>query len=63
MKLKKLKSILFSTTGDIQFAVVYDYEEQIDLENGCSIEYAIANYGEQTVRRIQAYEGELVIEI
>ena len=52
MKLKDLSSILYSKTGNIQFAIVYDYENHIDLEHGCSVEYAITHYGDYKVRRI-----------
>lgn len=52
MKLKDLSSILYSKTGNIQFAIVYDYENNRELEHGCSIDYAVANYGDYKVKRI-----------
>ena len=69
MKLKDLKPILYSETGAIQWAIVYDYEKNEDLEYGCSIEFAICHYGEYEVKRISScynYEKEdhyLVITI
>jgi hypothetical protein len=63
MKLKDLKPVLYSLCGDVQFAIVYDWEENRDLENGCSVEYAIDKYGDRPVRRIGAEGGQLVISI
>lgn len=59
MKLKELKSILYSQTGSFQWAIVYDWAKNIDLEKGCSIEYAIEHYGECEVKKIQScYESD-----
>lgn len=55
MKLKDLKPILYSTTGGIQWAVVYDLEKNEDIERCCSVEFAIAHYGECEVKRINSY--------
>lgn len=55
MKLKDLKPILHSTTGVIQRAIIYDLEKDEDIKYGCSIEYAIVNYGECEVKRIHSY--------
>lgn len=63
MKLKDLKPVLYSLCGDFLFAIVYDWEENVDLENGCSVEYAIDKYGDRTVRRISADGGLVVITI
>ena len=63
MRLKELKEVLYSLTGSIQFAIVYDIEQNKDLESDCSIEYAIKNYGDCTVRHIGADGGSLVITI
>ena len=41
MKLKELKSILRSNRGSVQFAIVYDSKTNTDIENGCSIDYAV----------------------
>ena len=54
MKLKDLKSILYSDTGAIQWAIVYDHNKNEDLEKHCSIEFAVAHYGEYEVKRISA---------
>lgn len=63
MKLNTLKPILFSSRGNIQFAIVYDSNKHADVENGCSIEYAVKNYGECEVKHIEAFENQLVITI
>ena len=54
MKLKDLKLCLYSPTGEIQRAIVYDYNQNKDLEQGCSVEYAISHYGEYEVKRISS---------
>ena len=46
MKLKDLKSILFSTHGCIQSAIVYDKAKNADIISGCSVDYAVENFGE-----------------
>jgi hypothetical protein len=63
MKLKDLKSVLYSSRGAIQFAIVYDQEKNRDLENGCSIDYAVEKYSDRTVHHIEAFEHRLVITI
>lgn len=64
MKLKDLKPILQSHTGDIQFAIVWDSITCKDLEVGCSVDYAIANYGDREVYKIKAdHEANLIIEL
>ena len=52
MKLKDLAPVAYSLTGDIQSCIVYDCHENIDLETGCSIEYAIKHYGDRDLHRI-----------
>lgn len=54
MKVKDLKSVIFSQTGNIQLCIVYDIANNVDLENGCSVEYAYEHYGEREVKRISA---------
>ena len=54
MKLRELKSILYSQTGNIQWAIVYDLETNTDIAR-CSIEGAVANYGGYEVKRITSY--------
>ena len=54
MKLKELESILISPRGSISRAIVYDLETDTELEYGCSVEYAVANYGEREVKRISS---------
>lgn len=54
MKLKDLKSILYSQIGEIQAVIIYNYILNKDVEIGCSIEYAVANYGDCIVKRISS---------
>lgn len=55
MKLKDLKNVLVSERGSIQSAIVYDCNKNVDLEVGCSLEYATSNYGEYDIIRIGSY--------
>ena len=63
MKLKELKGIMHSSTGWIQLAIVYDLMAKKILEDGCTIEYAIENYGEKEIKNIQADGDCLVLTI
>ena len=63
MKLKDLKDVLTSERGSVQSAIVYDYNNNVDLVDGCSVEYAVANYGEYEVKRIGALNNELIITV
>ena len=54
MKLKDLATVAYSLTGDIQSCIVYDCHENIDLETGCSIEYAIKHYGDRDLHRVSS---------
>ena len=67
MKLKDLKPVLRSTTGHIQWCIVYDWNNNRNLENGCSIEYAIEHYGGYIVRKIYSHyvnsQDYLVVEV
>ena len=63
MKIKQLKNVLYSTTGNIQFAIVYDSKTHKDLENGCSIDYAVKHYGDRELIRIKAFENQLILYI
>lgn len=63
MKLKELKQILYSRRDYIQSTIVYNSETNEDVENGCSIEYAIKHYGEKEVKHIEVFENQLVITI
>jgi hypothetical protein len=69
MKLKELQSILCSKRGDLQLAIIYDVATGQDLRYGCSIEYAIKDYGEHEVQRISSWYAKderrdyLVIDI
>lgn len=63
MKLTDLEAILRSERGNIQFAIVYDSSKDEDLETGCSLEYAVKNYGDKEVKRISAYDSKVVITV
>lgn len=63
MRLSELSGILRSTRGDIQLAVVYDVEKCYDLENSCSVEYAIKHYGDKELKQLQAFENKIIITI
>ena len=63
MKLKDLASVLYSTRGSIQFSIVYDSNANADIEAGCSVEYAVEQYGERELKHIQAFENQLVLTI
>lgn len=52
MKLKDLKPILRSVTGNLQWAIVWDQTKKRTLDSGCSIEYAVNEYGEYRIDRI-----------
>jgi hypothetical protein len=55
MKLKELQSIIRSRIGSIQWAIVYDANHNKDLEYGCSVDYALDNYGDYEVTHIHSY--------
>ena len=61
MKLKELKPVLYSVHGDIQSAIVYDGMKAEEIENGCSVDYAVKTYADRDVRRIQAENSMIVI--
>ena len=61
MKLSELKNILYSNRGSVQFAIVYDSKTNTDIENGCSIDYAVKTHGDKEVKRIAAFENQLLI--
>lgn len=67
MKLKELKPVLHSIIGQVQWCIVYDWENNRNLENGCSIEYAMEHYGGSIVRRIYSHytnsQDYLIVEI
>lgn len=54
MRLKELKQILYSNTGDIQLCIIYDSNANADIEYGCSAEYAYKHYGDREVKRISS---------
>ena len=63
MKIKELKDVLKSARGYIQLAIVFDSKEHKDIEGGCSIDYAVAHYGDRELIRIEAYENQLVLYV
>lgn len=63
MKLRDLKSVLYSDRGCIQFAIVYDHERHADIAAGCSVEYAVKEFGDKEVKQIGAFENQLLITV
>lgn len=63
MKIKDLKDVLYSSRGNIQFAIVWDIYNNVDIENGCSIDYAVETYGERELLRIEAFENKLLFTV
>lgn len=61
MKIKELSSVLYSTRGNVQFAIVYDQEQNLDLVSGCSVDHAVQEYGERDLKRIEAFENQLLL--
>lgn len=61
--LKQLAPILRSSHGSVQFAILYQQAKRQDLENGCSIDYLINKYPNVKVKRIEAFENQLIITI
>lgn len=62
MKLKELKTILYSNRGNIQFAILYDRNANADIETG-SIDYIVEKYSEKEVKHIEAFENQLLITV
>ena len=62
MKIRDLKPVAYSSHGDIQWAVVYDYNSQRNLIHG-SVECVIKEYGECELTRLQAQQDLLVLEV
>ena len=63
MKLIELKSVLYSNRGSVQFAIVFDSKTGTDIENGCTIDYAVQTHGDKEVIRIEAFENQLLITV
>ena len=63
MKLKDLKSVLYSSIGSVQFAIVYDSKTNTVIENGYSIDFAVEKHGDKDVIRIGAVENQLLITV
>ena len=63
MKIKSLKKVIHSSTGSMQFSIVYDSQKKADVESGCSVEYVIKNYGEKELKRLEAFENQLIFII
>ena len=63
MKLAKLKTILCSYHGSIQFAVLYAQATNETLVDGATIDYIVENYPNAEVKRIQACADKLIITI
>jgi hypothetical protein len=63
MKLKELSGILYSTRNCVQFAIIYDHNTNTDIENGCTIDFAIREHGDKEVKQIQAFVNQLLITV
>ena len=63
MKVNDLKSVLFSSMDNIQSVIIYSRTEHKEIKNGCSAEYAIKNYGEKELFRVQAANNNVVLII
>ena len=63
MKINELKSVLYSRVGDIQSVIIYSRTEHKEIKKGCSAEYAIKNYGDKELLRIQADNNRIVLTI
>lgn len=63
MKLKDLKAVLYSNRGYTQCAIIYDSKTNTDIENGCTIDYAVQKHGDKEVIRIEAFENQLLITV
>lgn len=62
MKIKYLKNYCFSTHGDLQMAVLYDYTSQKVVDTG-TVDGIIERHGELELTRIQACNNDLVLEV
>lgn len=60
MKLKELKSILYSSRDNVQFAIIYDSKTNEDIAEG-NIDNIVSDHGEKEVKRIEAYKNMLII--
>lgn len=63
MKLKELRTVLYSNRAGVQFAIVYDSKTNTDIESGCSIDYAVKKHGDKEVIHIEAFENQLLITV
>lgn len=62
MKLSNLRSILYSTRGYVQMAVLYDDVNDVDIDEG-TIESIIDTYGDYRIKHIEAWDRTLVLTI
>lgn len=60
MKLKELRSILYSSRGGVQMAVLYNRTHNKDIDSG-SVEYIAGHYPEIEVDQISAFEDYIII--
>lgn len=63
MKLKELEGVLYSNHGYLQTAIVYDVSQDLDIVDGCSIDYAVKEYAERECVRITAEDNNIVLHI
>lgn len=62
MKLSSLRSILYSTRGYVQMAVLYDDVNDVDIDEG-TVDSIIDAYGDYRVKHIEASDSTLVLTI
>lgn len=60
MKLKELRSVLHSTRGGIQMAILYNRAQDKDIVIG-SVEYIVENYPEAEVDQLSASQDYIII--
>ena len=62
MRLKELKTLLYSNRGYTQYAIIYDSSTNTDVATG-AVDYLVGEYGEKEVKHIEAFENQLIITI
>ena len=63
MSIKDLQSVLYSNRGHVQFAILYDSETNADIEQGCSIDHIVEHHGDRELKRIEAFENQLLLTV
>ena len=55
MKLKDLSSVLWTPVGCMQYTIVYNITDNIEMERLCSVEDAVKYYGDWRANRLFSY--------